>query len=88
MFNQLRAMLAAVVLYPTSLGTCAIHQKNGPQAVVTEQRNQRRGLFNGQVLPSSPSLRGISSLRISVAQAKRNAAKRRNQRRHKRHNKG
>lgn len=62
------------------------HQATAP--AVTISTRKKRGLFNGAIAPSSPSLRGISALRLSVAQGKRNAAKCRNQRRHKRHTKG
>lgn len=87
MFNRSRALLAAafgafLVLSPGAYA----HPATAP--VVTVSTKKKRGLFNGSVLPSSPSLRGISSLRISVAQGKRNAARCRNQRRHKRHIRG
>lgn len=52
--------------------------------VVNVSRKRRTGLFNRLPHRSSSSLAGRSPLRISVAQAKRHAAKCRNQRRHKR----
>lgn len=83
MFNRSRALLAAVVLGAMSFSSPALSRQVTP-TVVTVSKKQPRGLFNGVVHPSQPTWRCISPLRISVAQGKRNAAKRRNQRRHKR----
>ena len=90
MFNRSRAMLVA------SLGVMALADvhpagpasRSTPALEVVTSKKHKRGLVNGAVLPSSSRLWGISSLRISVAQGKRNATKRRNQLRHKRHLKG
>lgn len=85
MFNRSRSMLVAAVSMMALAGTPALASPQALAPVVTVSKKHKRGLFNGAVQPSSSSLSGGSSLRISVAQGKRNAAKCRNQRRHKRH---
>lgn len=88
MFNRVRAFFsyfaAAAALALTSPAPLPLHA--GPIANASKRR--ARGLFNGLPVPSISSLTGRSSLRVSVAQGKRLAAKRRNQQRHKRHLKG
>jgi hypothetical protein len=88
MFNRSRAMLATVIISALAFGAPAVSALERIGTVITTSKKQRRGLFNGAVLPSSPALRGTSSMRITVAQMKRNSAARRNQQRHKRHVKG
>lgn len=88
MFNRSRAMLTGVLaMLSVSAAQAAIPMQRAA-TVITESKKQLRGLFNGAVLPSSPSLRGISSIRITMAQSKRASVKRHNQRRHKRHIRG
>lgn len=53
-----------------------------PQAVVSSKR--KRGLFNGQVVPNTETLRGTRMRHYTVAMAKRAATKKRNQARHRR----
>jgi hypothetical protein len=89
MFNRSRALMVAVLgmaLSAAHLAAPPAHRT--PVVEVAVSKKRKRGLFNGAVYPSSPTLWGSSSLRISAAQSKRNSAKRRNQRRHKRHLKG
>jgi hypothetical protein len=89
MFNRARSMFAAAIgIAALACGAAFGMPHHRTPTVATETKKQRRGLFNGAVVPPSSSLRGISALRISVAQGKRNAVKCRNQRRHKRHTRG
>lgn len=83
MLSLRRSWLAATVMLAALAPALAAPAALRP--VPTVSKKHKRGLFNDAVRPSSPSLSGTSTLRISVAQGKRNTAKRRNQRRHKRH---
>lgn len=87
MFNRSRALLVASITAAALACSPAMATHRALTPAVTVSKKHKRGLF-GAVRPSHSSLTGISALRISVAQGKRNAAKRRNQRRHKRHLKG
>lgn len=88
MFNRSRAMLAAVVMGALACTSPAAVLRLEAHTEVNVSSKRKRALFTGAVLPSHPSLSGTKSLHISVAQCKRNAAKRRNKRRHKRHLRG
>jgi hypothetical protein len=90
MFNRTRAFFsffaaaAALVLGPAA--PAPLPERHAPVLNASKRRN--RGLFNDRPYPSFLSLVGKSSLRLSVAQGKRNATKSRNQVRHKRHVRG
>lgn len=75
-------LAAAVALSGLGAVVPAPQMVTRPQVTVSTKR--KKGLFNGMVRPYSGALIGTKGASISVAQAKRTAAKRINRLRHKR----
>lgn len=89
MFNRTRAFFS----YFAAAAALALAGPSAPVKRIIEpipntSRKRARGLFNNLPYEAYPEFAGKSSLRVSVPQGKRLAAKRRNQLRHKRHQKG
>lgn len=84
MFNRSRALLVAALSMGLALSPAHV---TPPAAalVATVSKRRKLGLFNGLPIPSRALLVGRSSVRLSVAQAKRNAVKHRHQSRHRHH---
>lgn len=83
MFNRSRALMAAAMMMGLSTSPAMLSAPI-PTPIVNVSKKAKRGLFNGKVLPSNGLLMGLRSVRLSVAQGKRNAAKHRHKQRHKR----
>jgi hypothetical protein len=90
MFNRTRAFFS----YFAATAALALAGPSAPpvnriiEPIPNTSRKRARGLFNNLPYAARPVFAGKSSLRVSVAQGKRLAAKRRNQLRNKRHLKG
>lgn len=76
-----RVLGAAVMALAVGTGMPAMGYQ-APRITANATKKQRKGLFNGMTYPGEYAI-GTKGAGISMAQQKRNATKKRNQRRHK-----
>lgn len=83
MFNRSRALMAAAMMMGLSTSPAMLSAPI-PTPIVNVSKRTKRGFFNGRASPNLALLMGWRSVRLSVAQGKRNAVKHRRQQRNKR----